>query len=116
MFTLTHLTSLHQKLAAVLVVTSSLAVSHTMETRLNCKLNGVIHITCAILKLVAASTAEAELGALFLNAQEATVLGLILAELDHPHPPTPIHIDNTATVGNVNSTIKHERSRAMEMR
>jgi hypothetical protein len=32
------------------------------------KLNGAIHITCTILKLVAASAAEAELGALFLNA------------------------------------------------
>ena len=31
------------------------------------KLNGNIHITCAILKLVAASVSEAELGALFLN-------------------------------------------------
>jgi hypothetical protein len=38
------------------------------------KLNGAIHITCTILKLVAASSAEAELGALFLNAQEAKVL------------------------------------------
>jgi hypothetical protein len=44
----------------------------------------------AILKLVAASAAEAELGALFLNAQEARVLGIILAELGHPQPPTPI--------------------------
>jgi hypothetical protein len=35
------------------------------------KLNGAIHITCPILKLVASSAAEAELGALFLNAQEA---------------------------------------------
>ncbi len=34
------------------------------------KLNGAIHITCAILKHVAASTAEAELGALCLNMQE----------------------------------------------
>ena len=37
------------------------------------KLNGAIHVTCTILKLVAASTAEAELGALFLNAQEEKV-------------------------------------------
>ncbi len=37
------------------------------------KLNGAIHISCTILKLVAASAAEAELGALFLNAQEAKV-------------------------------------------
>ncbi len=38
------------------------------------KLNGAIHITCTILKLVTASAAEAELGALFLNAKEAKVL------------------------------------------
>ena len=70
------------------------------------KLNGAIHIKCTILKLVAASTAEAELGALFLNAQEAKVLRLTLAELGHPKPPMPIHIDNTTTVGIVNNTIK----------
>ena len=35
----------------------------------NIKLNGNIAITCAILKLVAASAAEAELGALFVNTQ-----------------------------------------------
>ena len=35
------------------------------------KLNGNIHIACDILKLVAASAAEAELGALFINAREA---------------------------------------------
>jgi hypothetical protein len=80
------------------------------------KLNSAIHITCTILKLIAASAAEAELGALFLNAQEAKVLRLTLAELGHPQPPTPIHIDNTTTVGIVNNTIKRQRSRAMEMR
>ncbi len=80
------------------------------------KLNGAIHIACTILKLVAASAAEAELGALFLNAQEAEVLWLILTELGHPEPPTPIHIDNTTTVGIVNNRIKQQRSQAMEMR
>jgi hypothetical protein len=38
------------------------------------KLKGAIHVTCTILKLVAASVAEAKLGALFLNAQEAKVI------------------------------------------
>jgi hypothetical protein len=80
------------------------------------KLNGAIHITCTILKLVAASAAEAELGALFLNAQEAKVFQLILTKLSHPQPPTPIHIDNTTTVGIVNNSIKRQRSRSMEMR
>ncbi len=79
-------------------------------------INGTIHITCTILKLVVASAAEAELGALFLNAQEAKVLRLVLEELGHPRPPTPIHVDNTTTVGIVNNTIKQQRSRAMEMR
>ena len=80
------------------------------------KLNGNIAITCAILKLVAASAAEAELGALFLNVQEAKVIRLILHELGHPQPPSPVHIDNTTAVGIVNNTIKRHRSRSMEMR
>ena len=80
------------------------------------KLNGNIHITCAILKLVAASAAEAELGALFLNAREAKVLQITLRELGHPQPPTPINEDNMTAVGIVNNTIKRQRSRAMEIR
>ena len=71
--------------------------------------NGNIHITCAILKLVAASAAEAKLGALFLNAREAKILRLTLHELVHSQPPTPTHIDNTTAVGTVNSTIKRQR-------
>ena len=73
-------------------------------------------IRCSILKLVAALAAEAELGALFLNAQEAKVIRLILHELGHPQPPIPIHVDNTTAVGIVNNTVKRQRSRAMEMR
>jgi hypothetical protein len=80
------------------------------------KLNGAIHITCTFLKLLNASAAEAELGALFLNAQQVTALHFILAELGHPQPPTPIHIDNNTTVGIVNNTIKHQCSSAIEMR
>ncbi len=64
----------------------------------------------------AASATEAKLGALFLNAQEAKVLRLDLEELGHPQLPTPIHINNTTTVGIVNNTIKRQRSQAMETR
>jgi len=80
------------------------------------KLNWAFHVTCTILKLVAASTAEAKLGALFLNAQEAKVFRLVLAELGHPQPPTPIHTNNTTAVGIINTTIKRQQSRSMEMR
>ncbi len=80
------------------------------------KLNGAIHITCTILKLVAASAAKAEFGALFLNAQEAKVLCLAFNKLGRPQPPTPIHINNTTTVGIINNTIKRQHSSAMDMR
>ena len=79
-------------------------------------LNGAFYVLCTILKLVAASAAEAELGALFLNAKQAKIIRTTLEELGHPQPPTPIHIDNSTTVGIVNSTIKRQKSRSMEMR
>ena len=58
-------------------------------------LNGAIHVLCMILKFVAASAAEVELGALFLNAKEAKIMRITLAELGHQQPPTPIHINNS---------------------
>ena len=80
------------------------------------KLNGNIHISCAILKLVEASAAEAELGALFLNARETKALRITLHKLGHTQPPTLIHVENTTAVGIVNNKIKRQRSCAMEMR
>ena len=78
--------------------------------------NGVFYVFRTILKLVASSAAEAELGALFLNAKQAKIIKITLEELGHPQPPTPIHVDNITTVGIVNSTIKRQKSRSMEMR
>ena len=42
-------------------------------------INDNIAVTCAVLKLVASSTAEAELCALFLNTKEALIVQLTLA-------------------------------------
>eukprot|EP00804_Cyclotella_cryptica_P028165 CCRYP_011030-RA/>CCRYP_011030-RA protein AED:0.16 eAED:0.16 QI:0/0/0/1/0.25/0/5/0/1115 len=69
------------------------------------QLNGTITVLCTILKFVAASAAEAELGALFLNAKEAKIMRLTLQELGHPQPPAPIHCDNSTTIGIVNNTL-----------
>ena len=66
--------------------------------------------------VVASSAAEAELGALFINAKEAKIIWIILSELDHPQPPAPINVNNTTSVGIVNNTIKRQRSQSMEMR
>ena len=72
------------------------------------KINGNIIITCKILKLVASSAAEGELGTLFVNTKEARILCLTLAELGHSQSQTPIHVDNTAAIGIVDSTIKRQ--------
>ena len=56
------------------------------------------------------------MGALFLNVQKARIICLILLELGHPQPSTPVHVGNTTAVGIVNNTIKQQRSRAMEIR
>ena len=61
-------------------------------------LNGAMHTLCKIIG-VAASAAEAELGSLFLNAQEAMKLRLALKEMGHPQPPTPINTDNSKATG-----------------
>ncbi len=82
MFILMQRTSLHQK--AHSRAGCYFFLGSILQNGDPIKLNGAIHITCTILKLVAASAAEAELGALFLNMQEAKVLQLILAELGHP--------------------------------
>ena len=79
-------------------------------------LNGNIFEVCGILKFVSASAAEAKLVALFINGKEIKIIRLILEEMGHPPPPTPVHCDNKTATGIANDTVKKHRSRLMEMR
>jgi len=58
--------------------------------------NGAILTMSTIIKAVMSSAAEAELGALFLNAKEGAFIRQILTNMGHPQPHTPIQTDNTA--------------------
>jgi hypothetical protein len=78
------------------------------------QLNGPLHVMASICKFVVASAAEAELGALFYNCQDATTMRLSLEELGHPQPPTPVHCDNSTVVSIANNTVEKQRSHAME--
>jgi len=60
--------------------------------------------------------AEAELGALYLNAKEVVYLRQILTELGHPQPRTPILTDNSTAEGVINNKIQPKRTKAMDMR
>jgi hypothetical protein len=78
--------------------------------------NGAILIISKVLKHVMSSAAEAEIGAVFINAKEGAVLRTTLEELGHPQPPTPMETDNTTATGYSNGTIKQKRTKAMDMR
>jgi hypothetical protein len=47
------------------------------------------------LRMVVASAAEAEIGALYLNAKEGVNIQNFLWEMGHPQPATPMQTDNT---------------------
>jgi hypothetical protein len=70
--------------------------------------NGAILIISTVLKHVMSSAAEAEIGAVFINAKEGTVLRTVLEELGHPQPPKPLETYNTTATGYINGTIKQK--------
>ena len=78
--------------------------------------NGAIHVLCNIMPNVLASATEAEVGALFHNAQDACHIRNILEFLGHPQPATPIQVDNACAEGIINETVKAKRTKAMDMR
>jgi hypothetical protein len=87
------------------------------NTKINKKLtNGEMLIISKVLKHVMSLAAEAEIGAVFMNAKEGAVLRTTLEELGHPQPPPPMETDNTTATGYSNGTIKQKRTKAMDMR
>ncbi len=60
--------------------------------------NGAVHIIAQIIDAVLSSAAEAELGALFMNAREAVHMRQMLVEMGHPQPRTLIQTNNSTAV------------------
>jgi hypothetical protein len=61
------------------------------------------------------STAEAELGALFINAKTAVLVHHTLKELGHPQPPTPIQTDNKTANDLLTNKIMPKALKAMDI-
>jgi hypothetical protein len=70
--------------------------------------NGAVLNISKILKAVMSSAAEAELGALCINASEAVPMRQLLAEMGHKQPKTPIQTDNTTACGSSTTTSNHD--------
>ena len=78
--------------------------------------NGAVLNIAQLIKAVMSSAAEAELGALYINAREAVPLRQLLEQMGHPQPPTPVQTDNSTALGVVTSNIQPRRTKAMDMR
>ena len=76
--------------------------------------NAPIEIIAKVIKPVMGSAAEAEVAALYLNAQEAIPLRYCLEELGHVQPATIIRTDNQTAKGFVRGTIKQKQSRTFD--
>jgi hypothetical protein len=78
--------------------------------------NGAVLNIAHIIKHVMSSATEAELGALYIMAREAVYIRIILEEMGHKQPPTPLQTDNSMADGVVNGKIQPKRTKAMDMR
>ena len=78
-------------------------------------INGPIMVIARILKMVVASAAEVEVGALYHTAREIYPLCMEEIELVHPQPATPIQTNNSAASCIMNGTIKQCQSKAIDM-
>ena len=61
------------------------------------------------------SAAEAEIAALFMNAKAAIPIRQALIKMGHPQPPTKMKTNNSTANGFANSTIKEDKSKAIDM-
>ena len=78
--------------------------------------NGAVLNISQIIRAVMSSAAEAELGALFLNAKTAVSMRQTLTELGHPQPPTPMQTDNATAHALLTNKILPKALKAMDMR
>jgi hypothetical protein len=62
------------------------------------------------------SATEAELAALYIMAREAVYIRIILEEMGHKQPSTPIQTDNAMADAVINGKIQPKRTKAMDMR
>jgi hypothetical protein len=77
--------------------------------------NGAVFNILQIIKTVMSSAAEAELGALFINAKMAVSMQCTLEELGHPQTRTPIQTDNSMVHALLTNKILPKALKAMDM-
>jgi hypothetical protein len=62
------------------------------------------------------SATEAEFAGLYIMAHKAVYIRIILEELGHTQPPTPLQTDNAMADGVINGKVQPKQTKAMDMR
>ena len=88
---------------------SSITGYHYLGNKDGKLFNGPIYCLEKVIKAVMASTAEAECGGLFINAQEAVPLIITLEELNQKQGAVPLKPNNSTVEGIMNKTIKQKK-------
>ena len=69
-----------------------------------------------IIKFVMYSSAESEIGVLYITAKEMVPICQTLIEMGWKQPPFPIQTNNSTYAGAVNKTIIQRKSKSMDLR
>ena len=78
--------------------------------------NESLRTVAKIIKFVMSSASKAELGAIFITAQEMVAIRQSLQEMKWPQPKPPIQTENSAAAGVVNNTIVPRKLKTMDRR
>ncbi len=76
--------------------------------------NGAVLNIAQVIKHVMSLASVAELAALYIMVREAVYIRIILEELGHEQPHTPLQMDNSMADGVVNGKIIPKRTKAMD--
>ena len=77
--------------------------------------NGAVLNTANLIKTVMSSAAEAEMGAIFLNARKAIPARNALIDMGHPQGQTPIQTDNSTAHDVCNKNMQCKKSKSWGM-
>ena len=79
-------------------------------------INAPIHVECSILRNVMGAASESEIAGAYVNARMGVEERIMLWEMGHPQPATPLELDNTTAFGILTKQLIPKRSKAIDMR
>ncbi len=77
--------------------------------------NGAVLSIAHIIKHIMSSATEVELAELYIMAREAVYIRIILEEMGHKQPPTPLQTDNSMAEAVINGKVQPKQTKAMDM-